>query len=105
MYLLAILIAVGILLLGANFSMTLVGGPPWSKKAEFSPISIGGKTLSVEKISIGVTLLILGTLWLATWFYFLFQGWQSFAAQINWLMLHVVLQFLTSVGLLVSGAS
>lgn len=46
---------------------------------------------------------VLGISWLSTWIYFMIDRWGSFVAQWESLLLHVVLQLFSSLGLIVAG--
>ncbi|PIS10780.1 MAG: hypothetical protein COT73_07645 [Bdellovibrio sp. CG10_big_fil_rev_8_21_14_0_10_47_8] len=93
------------LVLGMNFCFLLIGGVPFHKGAEFSPVRVGQRTYTVERFAVGVSTSVFGIGWLASWFYFLISKWSSFMVQFDTLILHVSLQFIASVGLILSGVA
>lgn len=97
------LLIFNMLVLGANFCFLLIGGYPFRRGKEHAPVHFGHKTFSVELFAVGISVSVLGLSWLVAWVYFLVQGWDSFVAQFNFLLLHVVLQFLSAVALMVAG--
>lgn len=103
MYFLIGLFIFMVAVIGMNFCFLLIGGTPFHKGEEFAPVKMGKRTYTVEKFAVGVSTSVFGVCWLAAWFYFLFTGWDSFVAQFDSLILHVVLQFIASIGLIVSG--
>jgi hypothetical protein len=105
MYFLIGLIIFNVLVLGANFCFLLIGGTPWHKGDEFSPVHMGKRTFTVERFAVGVSTSVFGISWLFAWAYFLIVGWDSFMAQFNSLFLHVALQFVASAGLMLAGVS
>jgi hypothetical protein len=86
-----------------NFCFLLVGGTPFYRSKEFAPIEMGKKTYTVENFTVAVSTSVFGVSWLVAWLYFLTTNWDSFISQFDSLILHVVLQFITSIALIVSG--
>ena len=103
MYFLIGLFILTTLILGINFCFLLVGGTPFDKGEESAPVMIGHRKYSVGRFAVGVSTSVFGASWLVAWSYFLLTGWDSFVAQFADLITHVVLQFLSSLGLLVAG--
>lgn len=99
------LIIFNVLVLGANFCFLLIGGTPWHKGEESASVHLGKRTFTVERFSIGVTTSVLGISWLAAWVYFMIVGWDSFLTKFDTLIFHVALQFLASIGLIISGVA
>lgn len=102
MYFLVSLIVISVFLFGAVFAVSFVGGPPWSKSRELSPVKVSGHFLPIEVVSIGLTLLILGTVWTTAWFYFLFSGWSSFLYQSPGIIVHAGVQLMTAASFFVA---
>lgn len=103
MYFLIGLFIFMVAIIGMNFCFLLIGGTPFHKGEEFAPVKMGKRTYTVERFAVGVSTSVFGVSWLAAWLYFLFTGWDSFVAQFDSLILHVALQFIASIGLIVSG--
>ena len=103
MYFLIFLMIVGLGVLGGVFCMTLIGAAPWSRKKTRSPTQFLGKTLSPQELAIGTNHIVLGSLWLALWGYSLALKFDPFAVEFAPSTFEVVLQFVTSVVLFISG--
>lgn len=97
------LILFNVIILGLNFCFLLIGGIPFRRGAESSPVHWGNRTFNVERFSVGVTTSVLGFSWLLAWFYFLLVGWESFMAQFQSLIVHVTLQLAAALGLVIAG--
>lgn len=59
--------------------------------------------VSDEHIMISATTIVFGTIWIATWIYYLTVNWSRFVSRFDTLALHVGLQLLTGVLLIITG--
>jgi hypothetical protein len=102
MYFLIGLFIITVAVIGMNFCFLLIGGAPFHKGEEFAPVKMGKRSFTVERFAVAVSTGVFGAGWLVAWFYFLFTGWDSFIAQVDSLIFHVVLQFVSSIVLIIA---
>lgn len=95
------------LVLGAAFCFLLAGEASAVKRSELSPARVPRKrrSFSKERLTLGASTSLLGICWLTAVTYFLTIRWESFLAQFDSLIVHVSLQFLTSLALVAAGIS
>jgi len=98
----SIIVALWVGFVTVSYLLVITRGGLFESK-QSSNIQIRGVDIILEKFLAGILIFFMGSVSLTSWFYFLFQGYESFLLRWQYLLPHVLMQLAASLSMLIAG--